>query len=179
MESYVLDWVNLLLRWSHVVVAVAWIGASFYFVFLDNSLVPPEDPDLVERGVGGELWAVHGGGFYNPQKYRVSPKTIPEHLHWFYWESYFTWMTGFALFTVLYLYQASTFLIDRNVHDWSPAAAIVSALGFLVVFWVVYDLICRTLGQRRNGDLIVGLLQAAFVVLSASLAWSPFFGRAA
>mgnify|MGYP000001597545 CR=1 FL=1 len=123
MEAYVLDWVNLLLRWAHVIVAIAWIGSSFYFVFLDNSLTKPTAPDLVGKGVDGELWAVHGGGFYHPQKYMVAPQSLPPNLHWFYWESYSTWLTGFALFTVLYLYQAGTFLIDRNLMDWSPVAA--------------------------------------------------------
>src|SRR6188768_3107512 len=94
MESYYLDWANLLLRWVHVITAIAWVGSSFYFVFLDSSLVPPTSKDLKEAGVGGELWAVHGGGFYNPQKYAVAPKVVPEHLHWFYWESYSTWLSG-------------------------------------------------------------------------------------
>src|SRR3954471_2105364 len=157
MDAYLLDWINLLLRWAHVIVAIAWIGSSFYFVFLDNSLTPPADPVLKEKGVGGELWAIHGGGFYHPQKYTVSPKTIPDHLHWFYWEAYSTWLTGFALFTVLYLYQAGTFLIDKSVHDWTPPVAIAAALGFLVAFWLVYDAICRSFGRRAGGDRIVGI----------------------
>jgi uncharacterized membrane protein len=179
MEAYVLDWVNLLLRWAHVIVAIAWIGSSFYFVFLDNSLTKPADPDLKAKGVDGELWAVHGGGFYHPQKYMVAPKSIPENLHWFYWESYSTWLTGFALFTVLYLYQAGTFLIDKNVHAWSPAGAIAAALGFLVVFWIVYDGICRLFGQREGGDRIVGIGVTVSVVVAAWLACQFFAGRAA
>ena len=129
MESYFLDWANLLLRWVHVITAIAWIGSSFYFVFLDSSLTPPEDDDLKKQGVSGELWAVHGGGFYHPQKYKVSPKKIPEHLHWFYWESYSTWLSGFALFTVLYLWNAGTFLVDKSVYAWTPAGAVAAALG--------------------------------------------------
>src|SRR5947207_5393290 len=179
MEAYLLDWANLLLRWAHVVVAIAWIGSSFYFVFLDNSLTPPEADDLKAKGIDGELWAVHGGGFYNPQKYFVAPGRIPEHLHWFYWESYSTWLTGFALFTVLYLWQAATFLVDRNVHAWSPAAAVAAALAFLVVFWFAYDLICRAFGQRRGGDRIVALLVGVLVVLASWLACQWFAGRAA
>lgn len=179
MDAYVLDWVNLLLRWAHVIVAIAWIGSSFYFVFLDNSLTRPTAPDLKEKGVDGELWAVHGGGFYHPQKYMVAPKAIPANLHWFYWESYSTWLTGFALFTVLYLYQAGTFLIDKSVHAWTPAGAIAAALAFLVVFWLVYDLICRTLGQRAGGDRLVGLVIAVFVVFASWLACQLFAGRAA
>ena len=180
MDAYLLDWVNLLLRWAHVIVAIAWIGSSFYFVFLDNSLTPPgDDTDLKRKGVDGELWAVHGGGFYHPQKYMVAPRQIPEHLHWFYWESYSTWLTGFALFTVLYLYQAGTFLIDKSVHAWTPAAAISAALCFLAVFWFIYDAICRVFGQRPNGDRVVGTLVFAFVVFASWLACQLFAGRAA
>jgi len=179
MDAYVLDWVNLLLRWAHVIVAIAWIGSSFYFVFLDNSLTKPEADDLKAKGVDGELWAVHGGGFYHPQKYMVAPKAIPGNLHWFYWESYSTWLTGFALFTVLYLYQASTFLIDKSLYAWTPPGAIAAALGFLVVFWIVYDVICRAFGQREGGDRIVGIGVAVFVVLASWLACQLFAGRAA
>ena len=179
MEAYLLDWANLLLRWVHVITAIAWIGSSFYFVFLDNSLTPPEDPALRDKGVGGELWAVHGGGFYHPQKYLVSPKKLPEHLHWFYWESYSTWLTGFGLFTALYLFNAGTFLIDKSVFDWSPPAAIGAALGFLAAFWVVYDVICRAFGQKKNGDLIVGAGVFVFVVFASWLACQLFAGRAA
>ena len=179
MEAYLLDWANLLLRWAHVIVAIAWIGSSFYFVFLDNSLTPPQDPELKAKGVDGELWAVHGGGFYHPQKYLVAPKKMPEHLHWFYWEAYSTWLTGFALFTVLYLFNAGTFLVDKSVYDWSPAAAIGASLGFLVVCWFVYDSICRAFGQKNNGDLIVGLGVLAFVVFASWLACHLFAGRAA
>jgi len=179
MEAYLLDWANLLLRWTHVIVAIAWIGSSFYFVFLDLSLTPPTDPALQAKGVDGELWAVHGGGFYNPQKYLVAPQRIPDKLHWFYWESYSTWLTGFGLLTVLYFVNASTFLIDRNVHVWSAAAAIGTAFGFLVVFWIVYDLTCHVFGQRPNGERIVGVLVAVAVVFASWLACRWFAGRAA
>jgi len=179
MDVYLLDWANLLLRWAHVIVAIAWIGSSFYFVFLDNSLTPPADAELKGKGVDGELWAVHGGGFYNPQKYMVAPKSLPENLHWFYWESYTTWLTGFALFTVMYLFNAGTFLVDKSIHDWPPAAAIAAALGFLAVFWFAYDTICRAFGKHRNGDLIVGGLVFAVIVAGAWLACQLFAGRAA
>jgi len=179
MESYYLDWANLLLRWVHVITAIAWIGSSFYFVFLDSSLVPPTSKDLKDAGVGGELWAVHGGGFYNPQKYAVAPKVVPEHLHWFYWESYSTWLSGFALFTVSYLWSASTYLIDKSLMNWSSGAAISIALSFLVVFWILYDLICRAFGQRRNGDAIVGALVLLVVCVASWLACHWFAGRAA
>ncbi|WP_454720585.1 MULTISPECIES: urate hydroxylase PuuD [Cupriavidus] len=176
MEGYILDWANLLLRWVHVITAIAWIGSSFYFVWLDNSLTRPEDPELREKGVGGELWAVHGGGFYNPQKYLVAPKTLPEHLHWFYWESYSTWMTGFGLLVVLYLFNASTFLIDRNVYDMSPGAAVGLALSYLAAGWVVYDCICRVFGKS---DRAVGVLVAVYVAVAAYVACHVFSGRAA
>ncbi len=179
MDAYLLDWANLLLRWAHVVVAIAWIGSSFYFVFLDSSLTAPTDPQLLAKGVDGELWAVHGGGFYNPQKYLVAPKQLPANLHWFYWESYSTWLTGFALFTVLYLFQAGTFLIDKSVHAWSAPAAIAASIGFLVVFWFVYDAICRVWGQRRGGERIVGALVCAVVMFASWLACELFAGRAA
>ena len=182
MEAYLLDWVNLLLRWTHVIVAIAWIGSSFYFVFLDNSLTQPEDPGLKDKGVDGELWAVHGGGFYNPQKYLVAPKSLPEHLHWFFWESYSTWLSGFALFVVLYLFNASSFLVDKRVHDWSPGAAVAAALALLAAFWVFYDLICRWVGERQGkvgGDAIVGALVLVYVVAASWAACQLFAGRAA
>ena len=186
MENYLLEWASLLLRWAHVVVAIAWIGSSFYFVFLDNSLLTPQDPALKAKGVDGELWAVHGGGFYNPQKYLVAPKALPDHLHWFFWESYSTWLTGFALFTVVYLFNASTYLIDKNVHDWSPMAAVAAALAFLALFWVVYDLICRWVGETRRdgqgavgGDAIVGGLVLVVIAAAAWAACQLFAGRAA
>ena len=180
LQAYIFDWLNLLLRWLHVIVGIAWIGASFYFVFLDSSLVKPTDPALKEKGVDGELWAVHGGGFYNPQKYMVAPKQLPEHLHWFYWESYWTWMSGFALFVVLYLFNAQTFLIDKNVFAWgSSAAAIAASLVYLGMGWVVYDGICRAFGQNKNGDLMVGILLFIYVVMATFIACHLFSGRAA
>ncbi len=179
METYLLEWVNLLLRWAHVVTAVAWIGASFYFVFLDSNLTPPQDPELQRQGVSGELWAVHGGGFYHPVKFAVRPPALPGHLHWFYWESYSTWLTGFALFSVSYLWNAESYLVDKSRMDWSPAAAVTAALGFLVVFWLAYDAICRIWGQRPGGDRIVGALVALLVALAAWLACHWFAGRAA
>jgi len=179
MDTYLLDWLNLLLRFAHVITGIAWIGASFYFVFLDLSLVPPTDPALKARGVDGELWAVHGGGFYNPQKYLVAPKSLPEHLHWFIWESYSTWLTGFALFTVLYLFNADIFLVDRHVFDWSPHAAVGAALAFLAAGWLVYDAICRGFGQRARGDLLVAVLLFVYVIVATWLACRLFAGRAA
>ena len=179
MEAYLLDWANLLLRWVHVITAIAWIGSSFYFVFLDNNLVKPTSPDLLEKGVDGAMWAVHGGGFYNPQKYMVAPKKIHTKLHWFYGESYSTWISGFALFTVLYLYNASTYLIDKSLMDWTPGVAIAVAIGFLFVFGFLYDVICVAVGFRKNGELIVGVLTLCLVAFTCWLACQWFAGRAA
>ncbi|MEO8524209.1 MAG: urate hydroxylase PuuD [Caldimonas sp.] len=179
MDAYLLDWVNLLLRWAHVITGIAWIGASIHFVGLDNSLTPPKDETDRAKGIGGELWAVHGGGFYHQQKYPVSPARLPEQLHWSMWESYSTWLTGFALFAVLYLFNASSFLIDKAVFDWSPGAAIATALAFFVAFWLIYDAICRLFGERRNGDVVVGMLVFAFIVFASWLSCRLFAGRAA
>lgn len=182
--AYLLDWGNLLLRWLHVIVGVAWIGASFYFVLLDNSLKPPVAQDLKDKGVTGELWAVHGGGFYNPQKYFPGPPKLPDaHLHWFYWESYWTWMSGFALFVLLYLFNAQTYLIDKSVADLPVWGAIVLALGFLVAGWIAYDTICRVFGHTKDGqignDHVVLIAIFVFVVVASWLACQLFAGRAA
>ncbi len=179
MESYLLDWANLLLRWVHVITAIAWVGSSFYFVFLDSSLTPPVDEDLKKQGVSGELWALHGGGFYHPVKFAVKPPQLPEHLHWFYWESYSTWLSGFALFTVSYLWNAGTYLVDKSLMGWSPGAAAAVALSFFVVFWMLYDAICQFFGQKKNGDAIVGALVAVLVCAASWLACHWFAGRAA
>ncbi|OWQ93513.1 hypothetical protein CDN99_03335 [Roseateles aquatilis] len=183
MDSYLLDWANLLLRWLHVIVAIAWIGASFYFVWLDNHLLKPRAEDLKSKGVDGELWAVHGGGFYNPQKYMVAPADLPQHLHWFYWESYWTWMSGFALFALLYLFNADTYLIDKRVHDWSAPAAVAGALGFLAGGWLIYDQICRRFGRKADGSIgNDGVVLGLVAVVIAAAAWGAgqlFAGRAA
>jgi len=180
MESYILDWANLLLRWLHVITAIAWVGSSFYFVFLDSSLTPPEDEDLKQQGVNGELWAVHGGGFYHPVKFNVAPPKLPGHLHWFYWESYTTWLSGFALLVVSYLWNARIYLIDpSDPNPMHPHMAITVALAFLVVFWLLYDAICRIFGQKQNGDTTVGALVLVLVCIAAYLACHLFPGQAA
>jgi uncharacterized membrane protein len=176
MEGYLLDWANLLLRWLHVIVAIAWIGSSFYFVWLDNSLRPPNDEALKGKGVGGELWAVHGGGFYNPQKYLGAPPALPEDLHWFYWESYSTWLSGFGLFSVLYLFNPKVFLIDPNVANLTPAMAVIAALAFLLVGWLVYDMLCRMLQKQEK---LLAVLVVLYVTAAAWAACHLFSGRAA
>ncbi|MGN3960549.1 urate hydroxylase PuuD [Burkholderia gladioli] len=176
MEGFITDWLNLAIRWLHVICAIAWIGESFYFVALDNSLKPPKDPNQRQRGVFGELWHVHGGGFYNMQKYTVAPPEMPEDLHWSKWPSYTTWMSGFGLFFVLYLLAPNTYLIDRNVLDMGPVVAVSAALGFLMAGWIVYDCACRLLGNR---DRPLGAFVGLYVVLAAWLACHVFSGRAA
>ena len=186
-QAYLLEWANLLLRWLHVIVAIAWIGTSFHFVLTDDRLYKPTDPESLAKGVDGESWAVHGGGFYHFNKYRVAPKLLPDHLHWSYWESYSTWLSGFALLTVLYFVNASSFLVDPRVFDWSPGAAIAGAIAYLVVGWVVYDGICRLVGRDADangkmqvgGDLKVGVLVFVYVCAAAWVACHLFAGRAA
>ena len=166
MDAYVIEWSTLLLRWLHLIVGIAWIGSSFYFVWLDNSLKAPEDEALREKGVAGELWAVHGGGFYNPQKYLVAPKTLPKELHWFKWESYSTWLTGFALLTVLYYAQAASYMVDPAKLPLSPAASVALGIAALVLGWLVYDALCRLLIDK--GALLFAAIFYAFVV---AVAW--------
>lgn len=176
MSAYLFDWLEMLLRWLHLVTSVAWIGASFYFVWLDNHLQPPAAEDLQRKGVDGELWAVHGGGFYNPQKYLRSPEQLPSKLYWFYWESYSTWLSGFALFSLVYLSQPTSYLIDPAVLTLSPVQAIAAALGFLVVGCLGYDILCRLFGfKERSLGIAVSFLIAAL----AYLACHTFASRAA
>ena len=176
MEAYLLEWANLLLRCLHVIVAIAYIGSSFYFVWLDNSLRPPVDEALKAKGVGGELWAVHAGAFYNPQKYVLAPPHLPKDLHWFYWEAYSTWLSGFGLFSVLYLFNPKVFLIDKNVADITPTVAVLAALGFLVGGWVIYHLLCKALEKQEK---LLAFLVAVYVGVIAWGACHVFSGRAA
>jgi uncharacterized membrane protein len=166
LDPYVTDWLNLLLRWLHVIAAMAWIGTSFYFVLLDSSLRPPKDPQDVKDGVGGDLWEVHGGGFYHVKKYKVAPPTLPEHLAWFKWEAYTTWLSGFGLMVVLYYFEARAQLIDPAVADLTPAQAVGISIGLLAAAWLVYDGLCRALIAHE------GALAAAIVGLTAAAAWA-------
>lgn len=176
MQAYVLEWLQLVLRCLHVITGIAWIGASFYFVWLDNHLQKPRSKETLDKGVDGELWAVHGGGFYNPQKYLVAPKSLPNDLHWFYWESYSTWMSGFALFVVVYLLNAKTMLIDSKVANLTVNQAIIYTLIILVAGWVVYDLVCRWLHKY---DFLVGVIVTTVVVFVSWLTCQLFSARAA
>ncbi|MFT3735372.1 MAG: urate hydroxylase PuuD [Rhodocyclaceae bacterium] len=175
--SYLIDALSMLLRWLHLIVGIAWIGASFYFVWLDNSLKPPKDPKLIEDGVGGELWAMHGGGFYNPQKYTNAPKHLPDDLHLFFWPSYSTWITGFLLISVLYYFQASTWMIDPAVSSITPGQSVMIGLVTLVVGWVVYDQLARLLIERSQ--LLFAVIYVAFVTLVTYALTHLLAGRAA
>ena len=177
MEAYILDWLNILGRWVHFITGIAWIGSSFYFIWLDNHLEVPQEAADDEKGVGGELWSVHGGGFYHAQKYRVVPRSLPETLHWFKWEAYTTWITGMFLLILVYWYGAEVYLIDRSVADLTATAAIGIAVLFLVGGWLVYDLLCKTpLGKNDNA------FSAVLLVLITLLAYGLcqlFSGRGA
>jgi uncharacterized membrane protein len=177
MEAYASEWLQLLIRWIHLITGIAWIGASFYFVFLDNSLLPPRRQVDVDEGVGGELWAIHGGGFYRAQKFRIAPAALPAPLHWFKWEAYWTWLSGFALFVVMYYANARTYMIDPEIADLTPWQAVAISVALLIAGWIVYDQLCKRLGLDRDR-----LLAAIMVVLIAATAFGVskvFSGRAA
>jgi uncharacterized membrane protein len=176
VDPYVTDWLNLLTRWLHVIAGIVWIGSSFYFIALDNHLLPPKDERDVEAGVAGESWEIHGGGFYNVQKYRIAPRTLPEPLHWFKWEAYTTWLSGFALMVILYYVNADTYLIDQDVADLSTGVAITVSIALLAAAWLAYDLLCRLLGSRPL--LLAGTL-LGLITLAAWGAGELFSGRGA
>jgi uncharacterized membrane protein len=164
VDPYIWDWGDLLFRWLHVIAAMAWVGASFYFIALDNYLRPPTDEHDREEGVGGEAWEIHGGGFYHVKKYRVAPPTLPSPLHWFKWEAYTLWLSGFALLVVLYYVHASTYLVDPSVADLGSWEAIVISIAGLALAWIVYDVLCRVVRDERLLALAVfgGLVLAAW-----------------
>jgi uncharacterized membrane protein len=177
VTAYLLDWGALLVRWLHVIAGVAWIGASFYFVWLDNHLQPLPDGEPADAPVAGELWAVHGGGFYRSRKYRVAPPRLPETLHWFYWEAYTTWLSGFALLCLLYFLRAEAYLIDPAVVPLTKPAAIAIALGFLIGGWLVYDGLCRS--PLRSRPALLGASVATLVAVEAWGLCHLFSGRGA
>jgi uncharacterized membrane protein len=175
LDPYVTEWLNLLARWLHVIAGIVWIGSSFYFIALDNHLLPPRDERDAEAGVGGESWEIHGGGFYQVQKYRVAPRTLPEPLHWFKWEAYTTWLSGFALMIVLYYVNADQYLIDRDVADLSTGVAVAISVALLAAAWVVYDVLCRLLGSR---PLLLAATLLGLVTLASWGIGHLFSGRA-
>ena len=157
------DWLDLGLRWLHVVAAMAWIGTSFYFVLLDQSLRSPKEERDRAAGVGGELWEVHGGGFYHVQKYVVAPRVLPDHLAWFKWEAYTTWLSGFALMLVLYYLEASSALVKPG-DDLDPWLAVAISIALLGAAWLVYDGLNRVVSDGR-------VLWPVLFVLVALSAW--------
>jgi uncharacterized membrane protein len=176
VDPYLNDWLSFLLRWLHVIAAIVWIGTSFYFVALDNHLRPPKRAQDAEEGIGGETWEIHGGGFYRIQKFRVAPRRLPDELHWFKWEAYTTWLSGFALFAVLYYVNADTYLIDRSVADLATWQAIAISVALLFAGGFVYDVLCRLLEGRELA------LAVCIVLLVTLTAWGTselFSARAA
>ncbi len=174
METILWEWIDLTIRWFHVIAGIAWIGSSFYFVHLDLSL---KQRDGLPEGAGGEAWQVHGGGFYNMVKYTVAPARLPEELTWFKWEAYSTWLSGMALLVVVYYVGAQLYLIDREVLDLAPWAAIVISLAGLAAGWIVYDLLCRS--PLGRSDVALAAVGFGFLVL---LSWAftlVFSGRGA
>jgi uncharacterized membrane protein len=169
-----LDWLDLGLRWLHVIAAMAWIGTSFYFVLLDQSLRPPKDASHADAGVGGELWEVHGGGFYHVQKYVVAPLRLPDHLAWFKWEAYTTWLSGFGLMLVLYYLEASSALVKPD-DDLEPWLAVSISIVLLVVAWIAYDVLNRLVSDGR----ILWPVLFGLVALSAWGSYELFSPRAA
>jgi uncharacterized membrane protein len=176
MDAYASDWIQLLIRWIHLITGIAWIGASFYFVWLDNSLLPPKSRQDADAGIGGELWAIHGGGFYVVRKFKVAPETLPDPLHWFKWEAYSTWLSGFALLVAMYYLHADVYLIDRSVADLTPLQAVGASAALLAAGWLIYDQLCKRLGLEREGWIAAGVV--ALVVITAWVCSHLFSGRA-
>ena len=177
MEAYLLEWLNVLARWVHFITGIAWIGSSFYFIWLDNHLEAPQNAADRDKGVGGELWSVHGGGFYHAQKYQVAPATLPGTLHWFKWEAYSTWISGMFLLALVYWYGAEVYLVDRTIADLSPLAAVGIGAASLVIGWIVYDLLCKS-PLANNERLFAVVLMVAVTVLAWGLC-QLFSGRGA
>ena len=176
MESYIIDWFSLIFRWLHMITGIAWIGASFYFVWLDNSLQDPPQWKK-DKGIKGDLWAIHGGGIYEIAKYQLEPEQMPATLHWFKWEAYTTWLTGMVLLSIIYYLGADSYLIDKRVADLSQWQAVAIGLGFLSAGWITYELLCSSpLG--KNGYVIGAILIVAAVVSSYALT-HLFSGRGA
>jgi len=184
MQAYLLDFGNFMLRWLHVIAAIAWIGESIYFVMLDNSLRKPKAAEDRDKGVFGEMWAVHGGGFYHNQKYATAPARLPDDLHWSFWKSYTTWLSGFALFVLLYMANPSFYLVNPNA-SWEWAATMsgwqanVLALLFLVGGWVVYNELCKRISPDMTRDGLLSIAVAVMMVVVAWLSTQLFAGRAA
>ncbi len=177
MSAYLLDWVNLLGRWVHMITGIAWIGASFYFIWLDNSLEAPKSQADADKGVSGEVWSVHGGGMYHAQKYRLAPEKMPEHLHWFKWEAYTTWITGMFMLALMYWYGAEIYLIDPGVADLSKPVAIAIGMAVIVVGWFSYNWLCES-DIGKNENVMAAILFVVLTLLAFALC-QVFSGRGA
>ncbi|UOO81290.1 urate hydroxylase PuuD [Uruburuella testudinis] len=184
MSAYLMDLTNLLLRWLHVIAAIAWVGESIYFVMLDNSLKKPQAEADRSKGVAGEMWAVHGGGFYHNQKYQTSPEKLPDDLHWSFWKSYTTWLSGFALFCAMYLSNPAMNLVNPSA-GWAWAAkmssgeAVFMALLFLFGGWLVYNRLCKLISPNMTRDGLLSVAVAVMMVAVSFLATHIFAGKAA
>lgn len=177
MTAYLLEWVNLLGRWVHMITGIAWIGASFYFIWLDNSLETPKSKEDQDKGVSGEVWSVHGGGMYHAQKYRLAPEKLPEHLHWFKWEAYTTWITGMFMMALMYWYGAEVYLIDPGVAAISRPVAIGIGIAVIAFGWVAYDRLCES-DIGKNENVMAAILFVALTAI-AFLLCQVFSGRGA
>jgi uncharacterized membrane protein len=173
-EGHFMEWLNIVVRVMHMTFGIAWIGASFYFVFLENALNRTEG---IRDELAGNLWAVHGGGFYYLEKYKVAPKTLPKHLHWFKYEAYFTWLSGFALLAVIYYFNASAMMIDINVARLSTAQAIGISIISFVAAWILYDLLCKS--PLAKIPWLFGLTGLVLLLAFAWMYGHLFSGRAA
>jgi uncharacterized membrane protein len=176
MAGYFIEWISLFFRWFHVIAGVAWIGASFYFIWLDNSLEEPPQWKK-NKGIGGDLWAIHGGGFYEVAKYKLGPEKLPKHLHWFKWEAYTTWLTGMALLCTVYYLGAEKYLIDADRLALEQGAAIGLGLAFISAGFVFYEVILRTPLRHHSG--FFAALLFAFLVFMSWVACSIFSPRGA
>lgn len=176
MDPYITEWLNLALRFVHLITGIAWIGASFYFVWLDNHLEKPPSWKS-DQGIGGDLWAIHGGGFYEVAKYKHAPQQMPELLHWFKWEAYSTWLSGFALLSLMFYLGADIYLIDPSVAELSQRQAILIGVGAIAGGWIVYDLLCRT--KLAEHGLILGLILMALTTALSYFLSQTFSARGA
>ncbi|MXW47309.1 MAG: urate hydroxylase PuuD [Gammaproteobacteria bacterium] len=174
MEVHLQEWLELSLRWAHLTVGIAWIGASFYFNWLENRLIRQQS---VNPSIEGDLWAIHGGGFYHVQKYEVAPDELPAQLHWFKWEAYFTWFTGLALLALIFYGNANVYLLDQSVAQLAPWQGITIGVATLAISWIFYDLMCRSAFAERH--LLLALIIFTYFCLLAILLCNTFSGRGA
>ena len=168
-----LDWLDLIVRWIHIIVGIAWIGTSFYFNWLDSRL----DREIEKEGIEGELWSIHSGGFYNINKLKGPPKKFPKELHWFKWEAYTTWISGFVLLIIVYYLNAEGIMIDKNINDLEPFTAIIISLTFLLGSWLVYDFLCKS--KLINNNILFAITCLILATLISFILTKIYGSRAA